>query len=95
LLGSWGRGVARAAREYDGWIASGAYRQPDEVIEALRRYRAAGGGRAVVSTIQLGPRTDLGELRERLGRFAAAGFDDAVVMFLPGAPAPSVVRALV
>lgn len=95
LLGSWGRGVVRAAREYDGWIASGAYREPHEVIDALRRYRAAGGGREIVSTLQLTAKTDLGELRERLARFADAGFDDAVVMFLPGAPAPTAVRALV
>ena len=94
LLGTWGKGVERAARDYDGWIASGAYRQPNEVIEALGRYRGAGGGRAIVSTLQLGARTDLGELRERFARFAEAGFDDAVVMFLPGGPAPAAVRAL-
>jgi alkanesulfonate monooxygenase SsuD/methylene tetrahydromethanopterin reductase-like flavin-dependent oxidoreductase (luciferase family) len=94
LLGSWGKGVERAAREYDGWIASAAYRSPDEVVEALARYREAGGGRAIVSTIQIGAKSDLGELRERLVRFAAAGFDDAVVMILPGGPAAGAVRAL-
>jgi alkanesulfonate monooxygenase SsuD/methylene tetrahydromethanopterin reductase-like flavin-dependent oxidoreductase (luciferase family) len=94
LLGSWGKGVERAAQDYDGWIASGAYRQPNEVIEALGRYRRAGGGRAIVSTLQLGARTDVGELRERLARFAEAGFDDAVVMFLPGGPRPEAVRRL-
>lgn len=95
LLGSWGAGVERAARSFDGWIASGHYRTPDEVISALQRYRAAGGGRAIVSTLLLGADTDLGELGERLGRFADAGFDDAVVMFMPGGPKPGDVRALV
>jgi hypothetical protein len=30
-----------------------------------------------------------------LQRYASAGFDDAVVMFLPGAPVPKRVRTLV
>ena len=95
FLGSWGRGVEHAAREFDGWIASAHYRTAEQVIAALGRYRQAGGGRAVVSTIQLPAGTDLGELRDRLARFAEAGFDDAVVLILPGGPAPSSVRQLV
>ena len=94
FLGSWGRGVERAAREFDGWIASAHYRTPEQVIAALDRYRQAGGGRAVVSTIQLPAGTDLGELRDRLARFAEAGFDDEVVFILPGGPAPDAVRRL-
>lgn len=94
FLGSWGRGVERAAREFDGWIASAHYRTAEQVIAALGRYRQAGGGRAVVSTIQLPAGTDLGELRDRLTRFAEAGFDDAVVLILPGGPAPDAVRRL-
>ena len=95
LLGSWGKGVERAARSFDGWIASAHYRTPDQVVAALAEFRAAHGGRAIVSTIQLNADTDLGELAERLNHFADAGFDDAVVMFLPGAPAPEQVRQLV
>jgi alkanesulfonate monooxygenase SsuD/methylene tetrahydromethanopterin reductase-like flavin-dependent oxidoreductase (luciferase family) len=95
LLGSWGQGVEHAAQSFDGWIASGAYRSPTEVIAALGRYRQAGGGRAIVSTIQLRHDTDLGELGNVLQQYQAAGFDDAVVMFLPGAPLPKRVRALV
>jgi alkanesulfonate monooxygenase SsuD/methylene tetrahydromethanopterin reductase-like flavin-dependent oxidoreductase (luciferase family) len=95
LLGSWGQGVERAAKSFDGWIASGAYRTPAEVVAALGRYRQAGGGRAIVSTIQLRADTDLGQLADVLAQYAGAGFDDAVVMFLPGAPRPSRVRALV
>ena len=95
FLGTWGAGVERAAREFEGWIASGHYRSPPEVAQALGRYRAAGGGRAIVSTLILDRKTDLGELRDRLQAFAAAGFDDAVVMFHPGAPAVDAVRKLV
>ena len=94
LLGSWGAGVERAAKDYDGWIASGHYRSPAEVIEALGRYRAAGGQRAVVSTLLIGPDDDLGEKRDMLQGFAEAGFDDAVVMLLPGGPSAADVRAL-
>ena len=94
FLGSWGRGVERAAREFDGWIASAHYRTAEQVIAALGRYRQAGGGRAIVSTIQLPADTDLGELRDRLARFAEAGFDDAVVLILPGGPSPDAVRRL-
>jgi len=95
LFGSWGDGVERAARHYDGWIASNAYRTADEVVAAHARYSAAGGGRAIVSTIQLTAETDLGELAERLDRFATVGFETAVVMFMPGGPSPTNVRALV
>jgi alkanesulfonate monooxygenase SsuD/methylene tetrahydromethanopterin reductase-like flavin-dependent oxidoreductase (luciferase family) len=95
LLGSWGEGVVRAAGHFDGWIASGNHRTPAQIHASLARYRAAGGGRAIVSTLILTARTDPGELRERLQGFAEAGFDDAVVMFQPGAPHPDRVRALV
>ena len=95
FLGSWGNGVERAARSFEGWIASAHYRTPDEVIAALQRYRGAGGGRAIVSTILLTAETDLGELKDRFDRFAEAGFDDAVVMFMPGGPKPADVRALI
>jgi hypothetical protein len=49
----------------------------------------------VVSTILLGAGTDLGETGDLLGRFAEAGFDDAVVMLLPGGPSATDVRRLV
>ena len=95
LLGAWGgTGVERAARSFDGWIASAAYRSPPEVIGALQRYRDAGGRRAIVSTIQLSASTDLGATRAMLGEFAAAGFDDAVVMLMPGGPSAADVRRL-
>lgn len=93
-FGSWGNGVERAAKDFDGWIASAHYRTSAEVVAALERYRRNGGGRAIVSTIILNTKTDLGETRDKLAQFADAGFDDAVVMFTPGAPKPAVIRAL-
>ncbi len=95
FFGSWGKGVARAAHDFDGWIASGHYRTVDEVCAALARYRGFGGGRAVVSTIQVPAGADLGELGDKLARYAEAGFDDAVVMILPGGPSAEAVRRLV
>ncbi len=95
LFGTWGKGVARAATDFDGWIASGMYRSVDELEVAAAAYQQAGGGRAIVSTIQVGADSDLGELRERFARYAAAGFDDAVVMLMPGSPSMAEVRVLV
>jgi len=89
LLGSWGANVEKAARRFDGWLASGYRRTPDEIVEALGRFRAAGGGRAVVCAVPATP--DLGAV---LARYAAAGFDDAVVVLDPDGPDPEQVRAL-
>ncbi|MEM7100177.1 MAG: LLM class flavin-dependent oxidoreductase [Pseudomonadota bacterium] len=95
FYGTWGKRVQRAAEEFDGWIASGHYRTVDEVCGALTEYRKAGGGRAIVSTLQVGADTDLGEFKEKLQTFAQAGFDDAVVMLLPGGPTPDAVHKLI
>lgn len=95
FYGTWGKGVEKAAREFDGWIASGHYKSVDEVSAAAARYKAAGGGRSIVSTLILDEATDLGEFRERLSRFADAGFEDAVVMIRPGGPSAATVRKLV
>lgn len=92
--GTWGHRVEVAAREYDGWIASGHYRTVEEVCAALGRYRGAGGGRAIVSTLQVTGETDLGAFSDKLARFAEAGFDDAVVMLLPGSPSPDEIARL-
>ena len=95
LLGTWGHHVSRAASEFDGWIASGMHRTVEECSEALKAYRSAGGGRAIVSTILVTKDTDLGGLREKLEAFRDADFDDAVVMINPGAPPLSAVRQLI
>lgn len=94
FFGTWGNGVARAATEFDGWIASGHYRSVEELSEAAKRYRAAGGGRSIVSTIILDKDTDLGALKERFAAYAEAGFDDAVVMINPGGPKAGAVRSV-
>jgi alkanesulfonate monooxygenase SsuD/methylene tetrahydromethanopterin reductase-like flavin-dependent oxidoreductase (luciferase family) len=95
LLGSWGAKVERAAREFDGWLASAYRRTPDQIIAAHGRYRAAGGRRAIVCAIPVSGRDDLGRTGEVLQRYAEAGFDDAVVLIGPGGPDPGRVRALV
>lgn len=94
LLGSWGANVERAARDFDGWLASGYRRTPDQIIAAHERYRAAGGRRAIVCAIPLGRGDDLETAGEVLRRYAQAGFDDAVVLIQPGGPDPQEVRAL-
>ena len=95
LLGTWGKHVKAAASKFDGWIASAHYRTPDEILEGLNQYRSANGKRAIVSTIQVSKDTDIGELKDKLSRFSDAGFDDAVVMFLPGAPSIDQIRSLI
>ena len=83
LVGAWlGPWVGRAAAEYDGWIASAAKTTggDDAIAERLARYRAAGGTRAIVTNIHAS--ADLGPTLDRLDRFAALGFDDAVVFDL-------------
>jgi alkanesulfonate monooxygenase SsuD/methylene tetrahydromethanopterin reductase-like flavin-dependent oxidoreductase (luciferase family) len=97
LIGSW-RGkqwITRAATEFDGWIASAAKTSYATLAEGIRRYREAGGKRAIVTNIPTNlsaPTTPLGDgepfhlecapdaAAERLARLAALGFDDAVLM---------------
>ena len=71
------------------------HRTPKECGEALKVYRGAGGGRAIVSTIRVMPGDDLGALRDDLSFYSDAGFDDAVVMVFPGSASLDEVRALV
>ncbi len=94
LLGSWGANVEKAAREFDGWLASGYRSTPDSIVAAHERYRAAGGKRAMVCAIPLRAGADLGPAGEALHRYAEAGFDDAIVIIEPGGPDPGRVRAL-
>ena len=55
LIGSWHSGVwvKRAAREYDGWIASGHFTSFKQLREGIQRFRDAGGKRALVATISV------------------------------------------
>ncbi len=97
LIGSW-RGkhwITRAATEFDGWIASAAKTSYATLAEGIRRYREAGGRRAIVTNVPVdlaAPTTPLGDAEpfhlrcapevaaERLQRLAALGFDEAVLM---------------
>jgi alkanesulfonate monooxygenase SsuD/methylene tetrahydromethanopterin reductase-like flavin-dependent oxidoreductase (luciferase family) len=92
--GTWGAGVKRAANQFDAWIASGMHRNVDDLEKTIVGYRQEGGQRAIVSTILLSKDTDMAEMKDTLTRYEAAGFDDAVVMFLPGAPSPSDISKL-
>lgn len=94
LLGSWGANVERAARDYDGWLASGYRRTPEQIIDAHERFRAAGGRRAIVCAVPLDRPADLDPTGEVLRRYAQAGFDEAVVLIGPDGPDPESVRAL-
>ena len=68
LLGGWRspRTIGRAAREYEGWIASGAHGTWEDAEAGIRDYRAVGGRRAILANVPV----DLRENPERTG-FAA------------------------
>jgi alkanesulfonate monooxygenase SsuD/methylene tetrahydromethanopterin reductase-like flavin-dependent oxidoreductase (luciferase family) len=98
LIGSWSSGpwVARAARGYDGWLASGRYtRGMAGLVEGIQRYREAGGRRALVANVHVdlsAPTAPLAadgpfnllcspeEATVRLGRVAELGYDDVLLM---------------
>jgi alkanesulfonate monooxygenase SsuD/methylene tetrahydromethanopterin reductase-like flavin-dependent oxidoreductase (luciferase family) len=97
MIGSWKgeRWIPRAAREFDGWIASAAKTSLHTLTEGIARFRAAGGKRAIVTNIA----TDLSASTEplddkapfhlrcapdaaarRLQQLRDLGFDDAVLV---------------
>ncbi len=98
LIGSWAgsRWIPRAAREFEGWIASAFYAGFDTLKSGIEAFRAAGGQRALVTNISLdlsadaqplddvsGPFTLLcgpHEASRRLQRLAEIGYDDAIVV---------------
>lgn len=98
LIGSWAgsKWIERAAREFDGWIGSGARSSWRALREGIRRFRDLGGKRAVVTNVVVqldspaaspdGP-DDPCDLkcprdiaRERLHRLCEWGFDDVVLV---------------
>jgi alkanesulfonate monooxygenase SsuD/methylene tetrahydromethanopterin reductase-like flavin-dependent oxidoreductase (luciferase family) len=113
LIGSWKgeRWIPRAAREFDGWIASGAKTSLQSLTEGIGRYRAAGGKRAIVTNIAVDlsaptePLPDTAPFHLRCAPDAAArrlqqvrelGFDDAVlVLKTPTEAGLAAARALV
>lgn len=97
LIGSWGgeKWIRRTAETYDGWIASAAKTSFTRLADAIGRYRAAGGRRAVVTNITVdlsAPESELdhdapftlacppAEAGRRLAMVADLGFDDAVLV---------------
>jgi alkanesulfonate monooxygenase SsuD/methylene tetrahydromethanopterin reductase-like flavin-dependent oxidoreductase (luciferase family) len=86
LVGAWRGGwVERAATEADGWIASARHNDEPTLREAVARYKAADGRRAVVTNVQVDD--DLAVTVERLRRLDSFGFDDAVTIDLRPSPA--------
>jgi alkanesulfonate monooxygenase SsuD/methylene tetrahydromethanopterin reductase-like flavin-dependent oxidoreductase (luciferase family) len=98
LVGAWHSGpwVRRAAQEFDGWIASGRTSY-NVIAEGIKRYRDAGGKRAVLGTVsvdlrapsrrisddeQFNLRCGLEEARERMQRVLELGYDDALLTSL-------------
>jgi alkanesulfonate monooxygenase SsuD/methylene tetrahydromethanopterin reductase-like flavin-dependent oxidoreductase (luciferase family) len=94
-LGAWESGlwVRRAAREYDGWQASGrtTFRA---LRDGIKRFRDAGGKRALVATVSIDlskPEAKLNEdelfnlqcgpksAAERIGLLAELGYDDVLL----------------
>jgi alkanesulfonate monooxygenase SsuD/methylene tetrahydromethanopterin reductase-like flavin-dependent oxidoreductase (luciferase family) len=97
LIGSWAgsKWITRAATEFDGWVGSGARSSVAALREGIRRFRDAGGTRAIATNIAAdlaapttpmpadGPfhlRCDRKEAAERLRWLADLGFDDAVIV---------------
>ena len=96
VIGAWGSGrwVERAAREDDGWMASGMSSNFRVISEGIKRYREAGGtGRTLVATVivnlrapyaPLDPEASFNlncppeEASARLRRLAELGFDDVL-----------------
>jgi alkanesulfonate monooxygenase SsuD/methylene tetrahydromethanopterin reductase-like flavin-dependent oxidoreductase (luciferase family) len=97
MIGSWAgsQWLARAAREFDGWIGSGARSTWGLLEKGIARFRSLGGKRAIVTNVHVrfedtpspdGP-DDPANLvgpyevaRERLERLRQLGFDDVVLV---------------
>jgi alkanesulfonate monooxygenase SsuD/methylene tetrahydromethanopterin reductase-like flavin-dependent oxidoreductase (luciferase family) len=98
LIGSWAgsRWIERAAREFDGWIGSGARSNWRSVREGITRFRGFGGKRAVITNVRValdsptasptGPEDPFDlkcpreVARERLHLLREWGFDDIVLV---------------
>lgn len=100
LLGAWRsrRWITLAAEQYNGWIASGKYAQPEELEASLRYYRDTGGKRAVLANVIMDPYGDYSDVpaaikltddeddaRRRLRWIRDIGFDDVLCVARPQA----------
>ncbi|MEQ9639819.1 MAG: LLM class flavin-dependent oxidoreductase [Alphaproteobacteria bacterium] len=100
LLAAWRNPawIERAARTYDGWIASGLRSEWDQIEAGMRAFRDAGGKRAIIANVPVAYdgtvfsphgveptvvlKRDKGQAKDMLRRLADNGFDDV----LPFAP---------
>lgn len=97
FIGSWAgsRWIERAAREFDGWIGSGARSNWRAVTEGIARFRALGGKRAILTNVHVrvedtaspdGPEDPCNlmgpkdVIRTRLRKIADLGYDDVVLV---------------
>jgi alkanesulfonate monooxygenase SsuD/methylene tetrahydromethanopterin reductase-like flavin-dependent oxidoreductase (luciferase family) len=97
LIGSWAgsRWIPRAAKDFDGWIGSGARSSVAALRDGIKRFREAGGRRAIATNIPVdldaptAPMPEEGQFQlrcdpktavERLRMLADLGFDDAVLV---------------
>jgi alkanesulfonate monooxygenase SsuD/methylene tetrahydromethanopterin reductase-like flavin-dependent oxidoreductase (luciferase family) len=104
LIGSWAgkTWIPRAAKDYNGWIASGAKSTYGKLQDGIGRFRDAGGTRAIVTNIQIdftAPTQDLTDetpfnlrcdpatARERFKRLVDLGYDDAIFVLPDFKPA--------
>ncbi|HZM43886.1 MAG TPA: LLM class flavin-dependent oxidoreductase [Burkholderiales bacterium] len=53
FLGAWrsAKAIERAAREFDGWVASGLHSTWEDLETGMKTYRAHGGKRAILTNI--------------------------------------------
>jgi len=69
LLGAWrnSRRINYAAKQCQGWIASGLYSSWEDLENGMRRYREAGGTNAVLANVvvDLSAQPEAGSLAER------------------------------
>ena len=98
FIGSWAgsRWIERAAREFDGWVGSGARSSWQKVTDGIARFRSLGGKRAILTNVHVrldsptaspeGP-DDPFDLacppeiaRQRLARIQSLGYDDIVLV---------------
>jgi alkanesulfonate monooxygenase SsuD/methylene tetrahydromethanopterin reductase-like flavin-dependent oxidoreductase (luciferase family) len=98
LIGSWAgsRWIVRAAKEFDGWVGSGARSTWGLLRQGIAGFRELGGTRAVVTNVVVdleqktpspaGPddpfdlKCPRDVARERLHHLCALGFDDIVMV---------------